>query len=143
MIIFIAVGLTCLIWGGIKWYKNQKERDKKINLENKELESKIYQLNPSEITEKTLKELDPNLLNRVSDSASILSKAFKIENACYAYIRNNLGIRSYDVKQNLRVGSYEYDIIATSKRNDVDIIYEIKYYPNNISPSRIDKLVEL
>ncbi len=34
----------------------------------------------------------------------------------------------YDVQQNMRVGKYEYDIIAISKtRSTTDLLYEIKY----------------
>lgn len=53
----IAVGLFCIIWGGIKWYNIQKTLlDESLQLDVDEKRHKINILNASEIAEKAVKE---------------------------------------------------------------------------------------
>lgn len=131
--IVLLLGVVLVIIGCKNWYKNQKERDKKILLENEELENKIKQLTAEEVVEKMVQETDESTQGRDNTYKDRLIKGFRIENACFSYIQDKLGHRSYSLKQNVKVGREEYDFIATSRRDNIDQIYEIKYYDNTVS----------
>lgn len=141
MVSFILIGLSCIIWGGINWYKNQKERDRKILLENTQLEFNVEQMKPLEIAEKMVKEVDLNSSNPDTNRDRMI-RAFQVEDACYLYIRKALQKKSYDFKQNIRIGKIEYDFIATSKKDNIDLIYEIRYFTYSIPINLFKRIYE-
>ena len=75
-----------------------------------------------------------------STTSSRIRKAFEIEDACYSYLKNKLK-RKYNVHQNVKVGNCDYDIIASSKYNNIDLLYEIKYWNNPVSKATLARLV--
>lgn len=140
----IVIGLVCIIWGGSKWYKIQKTLDDSIKLDVDEKRYNYEKLTTSEIVEKVLNDetenqetqqiTDINILNAAApkkelSSHEYLIKALHIENLCYKSISKKLG-RNYIVSQNIRFGSREFDIVATSKRDNRDYLYEVKYWNN-------------
>jgi hypothetical protein len=65
----------------------------------------------------------------------------QIEDKCYKYFSQKLS-RRYLLKQNLRIGRLEYDIIALSKHTKNDLIFEIKYWTiTNITNNRLEHLI--
>lgn len=140
--LIILIGIAVVFIGCKNWYKNQKERDKKILLENKELENKIKQLTAEEVVEKMVQEAYTYLQERDNPYKDRLIKGFRIENACFPYILNKLGRRSYYLQQNVRVGRIEYDFIATSRRNNIDQLNEIKYYEDIVPKSAFKQIYE-
>lgn len=105
--------------------------DESIQLDVDEKRFKYKKLTASEIAEKVVKETieiqDVNDTANLSNQNQRIIKALQIENACFNYINKKLS-KNYKVQQNIRIGNNEYDIIAISKHNNIDFIYEVKYW---------------
>lgn len=149
-IMFIVIGIIFTFWGCAKWLQMQKTFDQitKLDLEEKELH--IKSMSAQEIAEKIIGEdieshefSDSNSYISPSYSAtsSRIRKAFEIEDACYNYLKNKLK-RKYNVHPNVKVDNFEYDIIASAKYNNIDLLYEIKYWNNLISKATLARLVD-
>lgn len=128
-------------------YTKKLDRITQLDLEEKELH--IQNMSAQEIAEKVLKEDIENHDETNNDSqidfsysvaSSRIRKAFEIKDACYNYLSNKLK-KKYNVHQNVKVGNCEYDIIASSKYNNVDLLYEIKYWNNPVSKSALIRLI--
>ena len=148
-IMFIFIGVIFIFWGCLKWFQTQKTLDQitKLDLEEKELH--IHNMSAQEIAEKVISEDIENHENSTSNSKVISSystassrirKALEIEDACYDYLKTKLK-RKYNVRQNVKVGNCDYDIIASSKYNNIDLLYEIKYWNNPISKATLVRLI--
>ena len=129
----ILIGLVCLIYGGIKWHNIQKEIDEQTKLKTKEQRFNVDKLSASEIAEKVIDEVADEYVEQVTTPAEVsfekahVVKAIEIENLCYIYIRKQYS-RNYDVQQNVKIDSYGCDILAISKKNEMDYLFEIKYW---------------
>ena len=148
-ILIIIIGVFFVFWGCLKWFQIQKTLDQitKLDLEEKELH--IQSMSAKEIAEKVINEDIENHENPSSDSqitrsnltaSARIRKTFEIEDACYSYLKIKLN-RKYNVYQNAKVGNCDYDIIASSKYNNIDLLYEIKYWNNPVSKSTLVRLV--
>lgn len=134
----ILVGLICLIYGSVKWHNIQKEIDTQTKLKTQEQKFNIEKLSASEVAVKVIDEVaDENesqepqqkaIHNRVSER-SIVMKAIEIENLCYSHICRKHS-RAYDVQQNVKLNDYACDILAVSKIDKIDYLFEIKYWRN-------------
>lgn len=129
----ILIRLVCLIYGGIKWHNIQKEIDEQTKLKTKEQRFNVDKLSASEIAEKVIDEVADEYVEQVTTPAEVslekahVVKAIEIENLCYIYIRKQYS-RNYDVQQNVKIDSYGCDILAISKKNEMDYLFEIKYW---------------
>lgn len=137
----IFVGLGCLIYGGIKWHGIQKEIDEQTKLKTQEQKFNVEKLSASEIAAKVIDEVvDEHSGNadqvesttNVMVGRSSVAKAIEIENLCYSYIHKQHS-RAYDVQQNVKLSNYACDIIAVSKIDRIDYIFEVKYWINTPS----------
>jgi len=146
----ILVGLVCLIYGGIKWHSIQKEIDEQTKLKTREQKFKVEKLSASEIAVKVIDEAvndnaeQPTTTPNMSVTRTHVVKALEIENLCYSYIFKQHS-RSYTVQQNVRLDNYACDIIAASKIDRIDYLFEIKYWtrvPNSPLLSRVVKRME-
>lgn len=143
----IVIGLICLIYGSVKWHAVQKELDEQTKLKTKEQRLNIKQLSSTEVVEKVAKEMSDDSIPETPDTQnakiqnSPFIKAIEIENLCFSYIKNE-NKRLYDVRQNVRAGNADIDLIALSKRDNVDILYEIKYWPSGIAQKNMDRAAE-
>lgn len=54
-------------------------------------------------------------------------KSIETEDIYYYNVLNKLQ-DNYDVQQNVKIGNINFDVIATSKNNNKDYLYEIKYW---------------
>ena len=148
-IVFIVVGIFFTLWGCLKWLQIQKTLDQITKLDLAEKELHIQSMSAQEIAEKVINEdienhenpnSDSQIISSYSTASSRIRKAFEIEDACYSYLKNKLK-RKYNVHQNVKVGNCDYDIIASSKYDNIDLLYEIKYWNNPISKSTLIRLV--
>lgn len=130
-----AIGLICLIYGGIKWRKIQLELDEQTKLKTKEQQANIKALTASEVAEKVLNEsisdgkgeVETKAPDIMTASERIL-KGLQIQNKCFYYLKRTLPAKYYDIQQNIRINRTDYDIIARAKYSGVDYIYEVKYF---------------
>lgn len=66
-------------------------------------------------------------------------KGIEIEDKYFNYLKGEIG-SDYELINNVRVNEKIYDIIAQSKVNDEDLIYNIKYLGDKYSIPRVDEL---
>lgn len=142
----LAMGLFCIVWGGLKWYRIQKTLDESIQLDVDEKRYHYKKLTASEIAEKAAKDTKeaqgetdiPNL----SKQSQRIAKTLEIESACFRYLNNKLSDR-YKLQQNVKVKDMGYDVVAISKGDNIDFIYEIKYWTKANKSALIKTLFRL
>lgn len=140
-IVLIVTGLTLIIIGCCKWYSIQKELDEQIKSDTITKKINATQLSSSESVEKAANEISAEQNASTNVSSDRVVKYMQIEDKCYNYFSNKFSHR-YLFKQNLRIGRFEYDIIALSKRTKNDLIFEIKYWTvNTITNNRLEHLI--
>lgn len=141
-VIFIVIGLILIIVGCYKWYSIQKELDEQIKSDTITKKINATQLSSSETVEKAANEIsaEQNTTTTTVSSERVV-RYMQIEDKCYKYFSQILS-RRYVLKQNLRIGRLEYDLVALSKRNNNDLIFEIKYWTvNKITDNRLEHLI--
>lgn len=140
-IVLIVTGLTLIIIGCCKWYSIQKELDEQIKSDTITKKINATQLSSSETVEKAANEISAEQNTSTNVSSDRIVKYMQIEDKCYKYFFNKFSHR-YLLKQNLRIGRFEYDIIALSKRTKNDLIFEVKYLTiNTITDNRLKHLI--
>ena len=140
-IVLIVTGLVLIIIGCCKWYSIQKELDEQIKSDTITKKINATQLSSSETVEKVANEISTEQNNSTNVSSDRVVRYMQIEDNCYKYFSKKLS-RRYLLKQNLRIGRLEYDIIALSKHTKNDLIFEIKYWTiTNITNNRLEHLI--
>ena len=143
----IVLGFICLIYGSLKWHSIQKEIDEQTKLKTREQKINVEKLSATEIAEKIIDEATEEHENQPLSGAtptikkSSVAKALEIENLCYSYIFK-LYYRSYDVQQNVKVEKSAYDVLAISKFDNIDYLFEVKYWANNLDKSLFYRVAE-
>lgn len=139
--ILILIGLILIIVGCCKWYGIQKELDEQIKSDTITKKINATQLSSSETVEKAANEISAEQTSTTTVSSERVVKYMQIEDKCYKHFSQILS-RRYVLKQNLRIGKLEYDIVALSKRGNNDLIFEIKYWTvNKITDNRLEHLI--
>ena len=85
----------------------------------------------SEIFEKATEEVRENELQANISEHSAIIKHLDIEDRYFAKVVNEWPVwrrRRYSFWRNIKIGKYEYDCVAVSTMDNVDFIYEIKYW---------------
>ena len=137
----IVVGFILLIWGIIRWTKRQTVLDK---IQDEELRAKeIQNLSSQEKrdlleTEIEKTEEDLPVKTNEADRQLEIDSYIQIENSIFLQLSQNF-ITNYTPSQNVRIGSFEYDIILKSKAltQYKDRIIEIKFFKNQLTYSNI------
>ena len=120
------LGIFLLIYGIIKWKNLQKEIDEQTTIKTKVERTQLEKLTANEVLQKIESEEEINtkdkkqIYNRIQDA--IMAEGF-----CFEYLSNQLS-KDYIVEQNVRIDNSIFDMVALSKKNKNDLIYEIKYY---------------
>ena len=148
-IVFIIIGILFIILGCYKWHNVQKKLDQLTDLDLQEKQLNIKNMSAPEIAEKMLKEdiennedlpAQTNTALSYQTTSSRIKKAFEIEDAVYKHLKTKLH-RKYTLHQNVKVGNCEYDLIASSKYDNIDLLYKIKYWNNLVSKATLARLV--
>lgn len=137
----IVVGFILLIWGIIRWTKRQTVLDK---IQDEELRAKeIQNLSSQEKrdlleTEIEKTEEDLPVKTNEADRQLEIDSYIQIENSIFLQLSQNFKT-NYTPSQNVRIGSFEYDIILKSKdlTQYKDRIIEIKFFKNQLIYSNI------
>ena len=127
----------CLAFGLIGWYKNQKRLDKKLDDETTIQTLNLLEMNKKEIDAKVEKEVTETVEeteNATSTgtepvSKSVMAQYREIEDLTFKYFLSKYG-RDYRFKRDIRMGKYDYDLIGVSKKDNIDLLIEIKYWKN-------------
>ena len=126
-IVFIVIGLILVIIGCCKWYSIQKELDDQIKSDTISKKISATQLSMSESTAKAYNELKSEQESDSQIPTDKVVKYMEVEDKCFNHFLPKLS-RRYHLKQNLQIANVVYDMVGISKRNYVDIIFEIKYW---------------
>ncbi|MCL2284788.1 MAG: hypothetical protein FWC32_00315 [Firmicutes bacterium] len=138
LIIFL-LGITCVLYGGRKWYLLQKEIDEQTRLETKMKRTNIEKLTTPEVVERIIDEVyedsEANGPITVDSQKRAILDAMNMEERYFKFVKNQLS-HKYTVTQNVRIGKSEYDIVAISKKGNTDLLFEIKHW-KSLNPSAL------
>lgn len=146
-LVLMAIGVGCFVFGSFKWYVIQKEIDEQTKLKTQEQKLNIERMSVVEVAEKAAKEIaeDTDTSEFVSEKSKFTGSKFlrllTIEQKCHDYILKKVS-KLYDVYQNMKIGKIEYDIIAISKRDNIDLLYEVKYFSKGLEEQRLKLIVK-
>jgi hypothetical protein len=137
----IFVGFILLIWGIIRWTKRQTVLDK---IQDEELRAKeIQNLSSQEKrdlleTEIEKTEEDLPVKSNEADRQLEIDSYIQIENSIFLQLSQNFKT-NFTPSQNVRIGSFEYDIILKSKdlTQNKDRVIEIKFFKNQLTYTNI------
>lgn len=143
LIVLIVIGLFCIIYGGIKWRNIQIELDEQTKLKTEEQRANVKKLTATEIAVKAIKETtdEQDAQNSEISPTDRVSKALYIENLCFLYIKKKYS-RKYYVQQNIKFGKYDCDILATSRNDNIDYLFEIKYWTQVPSIATLNRVMK-
>lgn len=142
------IGILLVSIGSYKWYKIQKMLDEQVESDTAIKKINAKKMNATEIALKAVEEAEETANNQSpkEDNNSInnspqqqnknqVLEYMHIEDLCY---RRALRIYSkkYKLDKNIRVRDYCYDFIAISKKDNIDLLFEVKYW-RNIPPSHV------
>ena len=71
-------------------------------------------------------------------SDNTIVKGLRIESLYFKYLTEKIG-RDYEIHKNVKIGQYGYDIVAYSRKDNMDILYEIKYCNSIVLPSMLKR----
>lgn len=149
--IFIPSGAVLILVGGARWFVIQLKLDDQIKSDTIMKKIKAQEMSANEIIVKALDEVSetentesknsedttPNIPYTPSENPVV--KYMRIENLCFSKAINEYS-RDYHLKKNIRVGKHEYDFVAVSKKDNIDLLFEVKYW-RTCSTSRILELI--
>ena len=131
-------GLSFLCVGLYKWSSQQKVLDKKLNDETEIQHKTLLQMSNMEVLEKVEKEVKEDIVaethnnqesTTIDNGINRIKKYYEIEDLCFGYFASKYR-NKYVFKRNIRIGRFEYDFIGTSQKDNIDLIFEIKYFRN-------------
>lgn len=157
-IIFIcveAVGIGLFIWGCYKWYSIQKYLDSISELDVKEKNIRLKQMTPEEklqkITEEANEEAEEmKAADKASDVIEVkanegeernkdkIALGLEVEKLYFDRLKREIG-SNYQIRRNVKLDKFEYDIIARSRVDNIDIIYEIKHWDKAVPQTLLDR----
>ena len=142
--VLMPIGVGCLLYGGIRWHLNQLQLDdqvksdtimKKINAQNTST-SQIVQKAADEVSDAEAKGENESIPQQQVDvSGSKIMKYMQVEDLCFAWARKKYA-RKYHLKKHVSIGKFDYDFVAVSKKDNIDLLFEVKYW-NQLPPMHI------
>lgn len=134
--ILLPIGFVLIIVGGIKWYLIQLQLDEQIKSDTIMKRINAKNMSATEIVAKVIEEVTDA---EAAETEKIVEKSvssphherilkyMEIEDLCYAKAVREYS-NKYHLKKNVRIGNCDYDFIAVSKKDNVDILFEVKYW---------------
>lgn len=141
--VLLIAGIILLIIGIRNWKKVQKNLDAVIEADRIKQELDVSKMKSSEKLEQACEEIceaestNTSIPQPPQSQMARIKKYLDIEDRYFSHILSNSFKRRYTLQRNLRIGRYEYDGIAISMTNNIDIIYEIKYWKYHSSTSML------
>lgn len=126
--LMLIVGIILLIIGIRNWKKVQKNLDGLVEADRIKHELDAAQMKQSEVLEKTVEEVKEAEPPTVSLEKSAIINHMDIEDRFFSNGIPTYQKRRYYIRRNIKIGRIEYDGIAISTSNNIDLIYEIKVW---------------
>ncbi len=150
--ILIPIGVGCLLYGGIRWHLIQLQLDDQVKSDTIMKKINAQNMNASQIVTKAAGEVTDAESNEEAENppqqkfamaGDKIIKYMQIEDLCYAWAERKYS-RKYHLKKHVRIGNWDYDFVAVSKKNDSDLLFEVKYWkqlpPTQITSSLLYKM---
>lgn len=147
-LLLMLLGLALIVLGCIRWYKIQVLIDDSLKYDHDTKKLELEKQTQPEILTNVIEEIietdSPNESVQTqteqyfAPTTDRIHKYIDIEQRVHNYLSNTLDSK-YKIFQNMKAGSYQYDIVAES--NIDTIIYEIKYW-KQMPPSRVYETIE-
>ena len=149
LLIIEIVGVGLFIWGCRKWYSIQKYLDKISELDVKEKNIRLKQMTPQEKIQKITEEAEEmKEADKAADAIEEKTKeerhvdkitlGLQVEKLYFDKLKKEIG-SNYQIRQDVKLDKFEYDIIARSRVDNIDIIYEIKYWDKAVSQTLLER----
>lgn len=75
-------------------------------------------------------------------TAAAARKYLEIEDRYFAFLRRSGALEHYRLERNIRLDRFSYDAIAVSERDNIDIIYEVKYWRRMSSLASVQSVLQ-
>lgn len=157
--LIIAFGLFLLVFGGINWYLIQRKLDEQVKADTIMKTINAHKVSETNIRLNAIKEgadsvgeiseKEENIsycvgLHNIDNSNRInTSNALaymRIEDLCYERAIEKYH-KNYHLKRHIAVGDYLHDFVAISKKHNVDLIFEVKYWKVAPGLDRVSNLL--
>lgn len=133
--ISFVLGIFLAAIGFINWNRNQKKLDKKLDDETTVKTLNRMEMSSNEVAAKVEQEVNEAAREATGDintstthyQKTLMAQYREIEDLCFLYFTKKYG-RRYSLKRDIRMGKYDYDLICVSKKDDIDLLIEIKYW---------------
>ena len=157
-----------LIYGCYKWRKIQNHLDEQVESDTTIKKINAKKMSAEEIVNKVSFEVsetevpfdidpvinDSNPKSDVDKKGNYKAKSqdirnshinhiidyMKVERMCFMEVNRQYGKR-YDLQNNVKIDNIEYDFIAVSKYDNIDIIFEVKYWRSLPASSAISNML--
>ena len=143
------------IWGCYRWFSIQIYLDRISELDVKEKNIRLKQMTPEEklqkITEEANEEAEEmKAVDKASDVIGVkanegeerykdkIALGLEVEKLYFDRLKREIG-SNYQIRRNVKLDKFEYDIIARSKVDNIDIIYEIKHWDKAVPQTLLDR----
>ena len=144
LLLFFA-GIVLLVIGISNWHRVQTNLDAVIEADRIRHELENEKMKNSEILEKATEEVRENEQQPNTSEHSAIINHLDIEDRYFAMISNEWPVwkrRRYSFWRNIKIGKYEYDGVAVSTMDNIDLIYEIKHWKQPRSMQLLRKSLE-
>lgn len=164
----LLFGVVLLIYGCYKWRKIQNHLDEQVESDTTIKKINAKKMSAEEIVNKASFEVsetevpfdidpvinDSNPNSDVDKKGNYKAKSqgirnshinhiidyMKVERMCFMEVNRQYGKR-YDLQNNVKIDNIEYDFIAVSKYDNIDIIFEVKYWRSLPASSAISNML--
>ena len=164
----LLLGVVLLIYGCYKWRKIQNHLDEQVESDTTIKKINAKKMSAEEIVNKASFEVsetevpfdidpvinDSNPNSDVDKKGNYKAKSqdirnshinhiidyMKVERMCFMEVNRQYGKR-YDLQNNVKIDNIEYDFIAVSKYDNIDIIFEVKYWRSLPASSAISNML--
>ena len=165
----LLLGVVLLIYGCYKWRKIQNHLDEQVESDTTIKKINAKKMSAEEIVNKASFEVsetevpfdidpvinDSNPNSDVDKKGNYKAKSqdirnshinhiidyMKVERMCFMEVNRQYGKR-YDLQNNVKIDNIEYDFIAVSKYDNIDIIFEVKYWRSLPASSAISNMLD-
>ena len=162
------LGVVLLIYGCYKWSKIQNHLDEQVKSDTTIKKINAKKMSAEEIVNKASFEvsetevpfdIDPVIKDNYPKSVidekgnnkvksqdirnshiNHIIDYMKVERMCFMEVNRQYGKR-YDLQNNVKIDNIEYDFIAVSKYDNIDIIFEVKYWRSLPASSAISNML--
>ena len=164
----LLLGVVLLIYGCYKWSKIQNHLDEQVEFDTTIKKINAKKMSAEEIVNKASFEvsetevpfdIDPVIKDNYPKSVidekgnnkvksqdirnshiNHIIDYMKVERMCFMEVNRQYGKR-YDLQNNVKIDNIEYDFIAVSKYDNIDIIFEVKYWRSLPASSAISNML--